>query len=173
MYTSILLFALAPIAPAVDPAPSWQTDYPAARKIGAAEKKPVAVILAPGRKGWQKLSQDGSLSKEVRRILADKYVCVHIDTTNADGKSLAEDFEMADGLGIVISDRSGKLQAFRHEGDLADDSLVRYLTRYGDPDYVVKSTETNPPPRVSNYYQPAPAPIFSFGGGGFSRGGGC
>ena len=98
MYTSILLFALAPIAPAVDPAPSWQTDYPAARKIGAAEKKPVAVILAPGRKGWQKLSQDGSLSKEVRRILADKYVCVHIDTTNADGKSLAEDFEMAGGL---------------------------------------------------------------------------
>jgi hypothetical protein len=44
----------------------------------------------------------------------------------------------------VLSDRSGNLQAFRHEGDLTDAKLVSYLDRFSDPNLVVKTTVTNP-----------------------------
>jgi hypothetical protein len=144
MYTSLLLLALSSVTPAADSAPAWQTDYAAAREIGAAKQKPLVVVLGAGAQGWKKLDRDGSLSAEAKQILAEKYICVHIDTATAKGKTLADQFEMEDGLGIVISDRSGKLQAFRHEGDLADNSLVNYLNRYGAPDYVVLATESNP-----------------------------
>jgi hypothetical protein len=51
---------------------------------------------------------------------------------------------MSDGLGIVISSRKGDLQAFRHEGDLSNAQLVRYLRKYADPAYVVRATHENP-----------------------------
>jgi hypothetical protein len=145
MYTSILVLAFSGFAPSADAdKPAWLNDYYAATQRRAAQKKPVAVFLAAGANGWKKLGQEGSLSREAQRLLASQYVCVHVDTATPDGKRLARAFDIPSGLGIVISDRTGQLQAFSHEGDLTDAKMVRYLQRYGDPRYVVSTTETNP-----------------------------
>jgi hypothetical protein len=160
VYTSLILFALTSSTSAIDaaPSPSWNRDYALARKQGESEKKPLVVVVASGQGGWNKLAHDGSLSDEAKTILTNDYVCVYVDTATEEGKRLAREFEISDALGIVISDRTGNRQAFRHEGDLANPDLARYLKRYADPDRVVVSTETNPaePARV-RYAQPAPS----------------
>jgi hypothetical protein len=56
---------------------------------------------------------------------------------------------MSQPRGIVISDSTGKLQAFRHEGNLRDEDLVYYLERFSNADLIVLHTETNPPERSS------------------------
>jgi hypothetical protein len=146
MYTSILLVALTGVAPNADAAkaPKWSLDYAAASKQAAQEKKPLAVFLAPGEGAYQKLGHEGGIGSEAEGLLAEKYVCVHVDTTTSKGKELARAFAIPEGLGIVISDRTGEKQTFRHEGDLDRAVLVSYLTRYGDPNYVFVETESNP-----------------------------
>ena len=138
MYTSLLLAALyAPGAEAL----VWETDYQAARKECARLEKPMAVFLGAGKDGPGKVVQ-GGINGDARQILGDRYVCVHIDTATAAGKRLAEQFEMPGGQGIVISDRTGRVQAFRHEGDLSAADLGSYLQRYSQPGYRVAITET-------------------------------
>jgi hypothetical protein len=146
MYTSILLVALTGMAPAAEgsKAPTWGLDYTAAGKEAVQAKKPLLVILAPGQGGYDKMGQDGGLSAAAKALLAQKYVCVHIDTTTSKGKELARAFEFDGDMGIAISDRAGDKLAFYHEGDLANADLVRYLERYSDPDRVVEFTESNP-----------------------------
>jgi hypothetical protein len=146
MYTSILLVALTGVAPSAEGTKSvkWSLDYTAAGKQAAQEKKPLAVFLAPGQGSYQAIGRDGGLGSEAEELLARQYVCVHIDTATSQGKALAQAFDVPEGLGIVISDRTGEKQTFRHEGDLARADLVRYLTRYGDPNYVFVETESNP-----------------------------
>jgi hypothetical protein len=145
MYTSMLLVALAGMAPSVEgsKAPAWSLDYTAASDVAAKEKKPLAVFLAPGQGAYEKIGQ-GGLGAESQGLLAEKYVCVHIDTSTSKGKALAQAFEMPQGLGIVISDRTLEKQAFRHEGDLAKADLVRYLQHYAEPNRVFAGTESNP-----------------------------
>lgn len=159
MYTSIMLFALAGYLPTaiVDQRSTWLSDYGVARRQSATEKKPVAVILGSGVLGWQKLANDGGISSETKKALAD-YVCVYIDTAQEEGQRMAKAFEMTSGPGLVISDRGGGLQAFRHEGSLTNRELVKALEKYGDPERVVRATETDINQRTSYYYAPAAAP---------------
>jgi hypothetical protein len=169
MHTSILVLALAGFGPASEAVnvPAWTTNYGAAKKTAADTGKPLAVVFGAGLKGWQKLDRDGDLSTDVSHILSDQYICVHIDTATERGLALASAFDMPGGLGIVISDHTGALQAFRHEGDLDDEALARHLQRYADPSHVVRTTESNPAPveRSSYYYAPPVfyAPSFSSG----------
>ena len=189
MHTSIVWLALMGLAaPAEGTSPTWLNDYSQARRLGTTEKKPLAVFLSPGKQGWGKRATEGEQGKEVRRLLADRYVCVSIDTSTEAGRRLAEAFEMPAGKGLVISDRSGDLQAFRHEGELSKGDLSRYLERHS-AGRTVATTETHTDSRTSNYYNPstltAPPyqgwtqpnygyPSFSgFAGGGFGGGGGC
>jgi hypothetical protein len=157
MYTSILLAALSTVAPSADlaAAPSWSTDYYAANKQAATAKKPLAVVLGTGEKGYEKLDRAGKLSDDAKAVLAAKYLCVYVDTASPAGQRLAKAFDMPSGQGIVISDRTGDLQAFRMEGDLAAADMVRYLERYADPERVLRATETNRTSRTSSY-EPAP-----------------
>jgi hypothetical protein len=157
MYTSTLLLALAGTVPTTEVVggPSWTTDYGAAREQSAREAKPLVVVLGAGRTGCQDLTNDGGLGSEAREILANSYICVHVNTATPDGKRLAREFAMPSGQGIVISDRTGDYQAFWHEGDLANADLVRYLTRYSDPQYVAYTTATNPSQEQTSYYPQA------------------
>ncbi len=181
MYTSMLVLALSGFAPAADASAgvTWHSDYGAAKKQAASANKPLAVFLGAGADGWRKMSREGALPEEARQLLASQYVCVHIDTATEKGKRLAAEFEMPEGLGIVISDRTGELQAFYHEGDFANADLVRYLKRYGDPTYVVRATESNPgkhgrgghhaAPVYSHSYAPSYCPSCSGCAGGRCR----
>jgi len=158
MYTSILLLALS-AAPAADlTTPSWSTDYFSASKQSATAKKPLAVVLGTGEAGWEKLDRDGKLTDEAKGLLASKYVCVYLNTDTPEGKRFAKAFEMPDGRGIVISDRAGDVQAFRHEGDLSSRELARNLERYAETDRPVRVTETTATQRTSYYAPGAPAP---------------
>ena len=185
MHTSIVWVALMGLAaPAEGTSPTWLNDYSRGRQVGADQKKPLAVFLSPSQEGWGKRAAAGVQGKEVRRLLADRYVCVNIDTSTEAGRRLASAFDLAGGKGIVISDRTGSLQAFRHDGELSNGDLARYLERFSTNGQTVATTETHTTARTSNYYAPTTqiAPSFqgwtqpSYGNfsGGFGGGfGGC
>jgi len=176
MYTTLtLLFTF--LNPATPGSPHWRTDYYTALNQVTEQGKPLAVFVGRGKEGWNQICSDGDLGKEAKHLLAENYVCVYVDSKRPDGKRLAEDFDISDGLGLVISDHTGRLQAFRHAGELAERDLLRHLKRYADPERVVRTTETASVERSSNYY-PAEPPAFhyvqpqmfvpSFSGGGRS-----
>jgi hypothetical protein len=140
MYTSTLLVALLSVPGAAD-TPTWSSSYSAACKECESAKKPLAVFLGSGKTGYNKVARDGELSPECRRQLSSGYVCVYIDTSTESGRRLASEFEMPSRQGIVISDRGGSVQAFRHEGDLTNADLNAYLERYASGP-AVSTTET-------------------------------
>lgn len=161
MHTSIALVAL---VAATTEAPPWlKTDYAVARRQGAQNKKPLVVLLGSGKTGWNRVVQGSEVSREVEKLLKEHYVCVHVDTSTEAGKDLARQIKVPDGVGVVISDRSGDYQAFRHQGTLSNNDLDSYLRRYSDPDRVVTQTETSSSRRASFSVNPefANPPSFS------------
>src|SRR5262245_2318543 len=145
MYSSLVWLTLLGADSTVayyEPSPAWITDYAQARRQGETLRKPLAVFLAPGKDGWQKLSREGKIDFPSLKMLAAGYICVHIDTTTDRGKQLAGAFNMSGGLGLVISDRSGELQAFRHEGSLPAGELSRHLERFAGLTSRPSRTET-------------------------------
>jgi len=159
MYQSWLLLAVAGIGPGASGDVTWQSDYGVARKAAAKERKPLVVVIGSGLTGYNKLAREGVLKDEARRLLTDQYVCLYLDTLTPAGGRQARAFPVGD-LGIVISDRSGVFQAFRHEGDLSNRALVTYLQRYADPTRVFQATESNPTNHAS-YYSPPAGPAIS------------
>jgi len=160
MMYSVLLIALWGIAPSVREKPAWITDYGQAKKLSQTERKPIVIFFGSGVSGWNDISRQGRLEADAGRLLAKSYVCLYLDTASEEGRRLARALEMSQPRGIVISDSTGKLQAFRHEGNLRDEDLMYYLGRFSNADLVVLHTETNPPERSS--FTPASAsPSFS------------
>jgi Protein of unknown function, DUF255 len=143
MYPSVLLIALFPalLPPAVLDTPVWQTQYEAARHMGHQSSKPLAVFIASGKAGWDQLLEDGTPGQETKRLLATQYVCLYVDVSAAGGKELAAAFAVTGGLGLVLSDPTGDVQAFRHEGKIADLALARCLRKYSNLERVVEATE--------------------------------
>ena len=158
MYTSLVLFALSGFSSPAEmtTSPSWLMDYSLAREQGINGKKPLAVFVGSGKEGWDKLVRKGSLEQEHNRLLVASYVCVYLDTATTDGKRMAGLFNLESGPGLIISDHSGKYMAFHHAGDLPAPDLTKYLSRYADPERVVRITETNPNSEVRSYYAPPP-----------------
>jgi hypothetical protein len=156
MHTAILTAALIALAPAAPASASWESSYTHAQRHAAAQKKPLVVVFGSGGNGWTNVVSSGTPAREVNKLLAEKYVCLYVDTNSAAGQKLAQDFEIADGVGMVISDRSGESQAFWHNGDMTNGNLEHYLTKYANPDVVVGRTETYNTQRTS-YYPQAPA----------------
>jgi len=110
------------------------------------------VFVGYGKNGWNRVSQEGALGQEVKRLLERNYICVYIDTNLQAGKQMASAFEIVKGTGLVVSDHTGKYQAFYHQGDLPNDQLLRYLRKYAEPNRIVRATETNP---AEPHYYPA------------------
>jgi hypothetical protein len=173
MYTSIVLVALAgsSISAAVPVSLDFRSDYVTARKMGKSDRKPLAVFIGSGPKGWEQRTTDGQLSQDVQQLLQAHYVCVYVDTATDDGKRLARDFAMDEGL--VLSDAQGENQAFRYASKLSNSDLERQLKKYSDPARVVVHTDTQLREDVRYYpaeaapaapaYYPAPYIIQSSG----------
>ncbi len=176
MYTSVLLLALAGFFPStVGKEPTWLDDYSQACKQCQKVEKPLAVFIGAGSKGWNQLSRDGQLRPETLELLAKKYVCLYVDTTRKAGQELAIAFEMPNRLGVVISDSKGRVQAFRHEGELASQDLARYFRRYSDPQRIIAFTESNPTdePAVRSYRYDNPGYVTPAYYSSFSTGRSC
>jgi len=171
MYTSMIGVALSAVlgAPAAL-APAWQHDYGLARQLGEREHKPLVVVIGSGSSSWAKLAQVSEQDETINPTLRDKYVCLFVDTDTTDGRKLAQSFDMS-GPGLVISDRSGTVQALRRTGEVPAPELAQTLTSHADDTYVAR--KLSPPVTQPVSYSPsfyAPAPVFA-GFGGF--GGGC
>src|SRR5437899_2515200 len=123
MYTSLIALAMVG-APGDALVPSWQT-YSQASQMVQMERKPMAVFLGTGQKGWEQVA--GSLDSEAEKVLAASYVCAYVDTSTPAGEKLAEAFALKNGVGVVLSDRRGDVQVYSHEGKLSQPDLVRQL----------------------------------------------
>jgi hypothetical protein len=132
----------------------------------------LAVVFGSGQEGWAKMVR----TEDSRLLLAEQYVCVYVDTATDAGKTLAQKFGITNPMGVVLSDRSGDVQAYWHEGDLADASLTRSLRKFGDPTLKVTTTEREGVVRVSNYPSTGAAVSGAVNGTTFPAGfvtGGC
>ncbi len=106
--------------------PTFVTDYSKALSISVAQSKPIAVFITAGSSS--QLLKDEGMGSESVKLLRDSFVPMHVDTTTAKGAELAKTFEMKEGL--VISDRSGHLQALRHGGTVSPTELQEYLAKF-------------------------------------------
>ena len=158
MYTS--LFVLALTVPGAAPAPDattalkWQDSYHTARTLGREQDKPLAVFVGSGRMGWKDFIDEGSLSETARKTLADGYVCLYVDRDRPAGKSLAEQFGVSTGSGLVFSTRDGTGLAFFHVGKMSAADFQTRASKYAGTE-VVATTETLNDSRASFYYAPA------------------
>ena len=133
--------------------PAWLDDYGTAQARVTAVGKPMAVFVGSGQDGWTKVVRDGVVSAEVKKLLADRYVCLYVDTDTRAGKTLAGAFQVA-SRGLVISDRAGASQAFSLSGDLTGAELARTLQKYADRDIQATETVIREAPAVAR-----PAPV--------------
>jgi len=153
MCTSIVLVALTGslVASSGYDSLTWQKDYAEARKMGQTEKKPLAVFIGNGVGGQEKVCKDGKLSPEVEKMLADSYICVYVDASTPEGQNLASAFAITKGMGLVLSDRTGEMQAFSHEGDLSATDMNRWVKQFADPGVTVRTTMSNTSSQMSMY----------------------
>jgi hypothetical protein len=142
MNTSILTVVLASaVLAGQDTTPTWQNSYGQALQQGSAQRKPLAVVFASGPNNWTHVIRETAPAADVQRLLSEKYVCVYVDTATEAGRKLAQDFGMNGPIGLVLSDRTGSMQAFWSQGSMNSQMLVSYLQKYGDPQVVVTTTE--------------------------------
>jgi hypothetical protein len=153
MYTSVVVVALVGSVTASSPQDNltWHKTYAHARKVAQTEKKPVAVFFGSGATGYEKVCKDSQLSAELQKMLADNYSCTYVDVSTDAGQKLAEAFAITKGCGLVLSDRTGDLQAFYHDGDLSNADLTKWVKRFADPNVSVKTTMTNTRVQTSFY----------------------
>jgi hypothetical protein len=109
--------------------PEWNRSYSDALAAAKKSRKPLAVFLASGEAGWNKVAREGELSGKVEDLLKEQYVCLYLDSESAHGKAMASAFEVSGGVGLVISDAAGATQAFHHRGTLPATDLASCLSR--------------------------------------------
>lgn len=136
--------------------PAWQTDYRTALTQSAEQHKPIAVFIARG--GSEKFVIDS----ETAKLLKQSYVCVSLDTTTETGKTMASKFGLTEGL--VISDKTGSLQALRHEGAVNTTTLSTYVQQYASTPVVTTTVTNSSAPVTAPAVNPYHGYIFRTGG---------
>jgi len=136
MFTAMALVALLGNLPNN---PAWLDDYPAAQAKVTVAGKPMAVFVGFGKTGWEAAVRDG-FDPAVSKLLAEKFVCLYVDASTAKGKKLATAFQVGD-RGVVLSDRTGRTQAYSAAGTISRSELSRALIAYGDVE-VAQKTDT-------------------------------
>lgn len=120
--------------------PQW-LEYGQAQQRQAVLKRPMAVFVGTGKEGWGSVVRDGAIDPAVKKLLAEKFVCVYVDTQTPAGKALADQFEVA-SRGLIISDRKGTSQAYSLSGTLTTAELAQTLDKYADSKDAARATET-------------------------------
>ena len=146
MYTSLLTIGLlvAPVSDAQD-GPVWLTSYSSGLEQGQKQGKPVAVFVGSGAQGQAAPVKEGQFSADALKILSHRYVCVYLDRSQSANQRLVRDLGIT-VAGLVISDRTGNLQAFHQDGAISQSDLTGRLRHF-----VVSSTVSNTESRLSFY----------------------
>ena len=146
-------------------APAWHHDYRLARDVGSRENKPLVVVIGSGKTDWANLAKPAEQDESINQTLRSSYVCLFVDTDTTEGQQLAQSFEMP-GPGVVISTRSGELEAYRKAGEVPAGELAKELVNHTDDTYVARKLAPPPAPAApvhpTYYYQPV---YGGFGGG--------
>jgi len=130
--TSLAAVALSGLMSSAIPSqPAWTSDYRQALSAASEARKPIAVFIT---KGSQSQLTKGEGLGDAAQLLKDGYVALHIDTTTEKGQTLAKSFDLTEGL--IISDKSGGVQALRHAGTVSPTELNGYLTKYAGTEAV-------------------------------------
>lgn len=140
-YMAVVALATGISTANLSPTPKWLDDYGQAQERVAVVKKPMAVFVGIGKDGWGSIVRDGGVDPAMKKLLAEKFVCVYVDTETSYGKTLAAKFEVA-SRGLIISDRQGTAQAYSLSGTLTKTELEQTLEKYSDSKADIKSTET-------------------------------
>ncbi len=127
--------------------PDWADSYGKAMAQAGEKNKPVAVFLAVG--DLNTLTNGKGLGSDALKSLKADYIAVRIDTTTADGQRMVAAFGITQG--VILSDRSGKQMALKHEGTLTPEQASEYLAKYATVS-TVSTTE----------YRSAVAPVVSY-----------
>ena len=139
--TTTFLAAIMTLWSAVGNVPTshWQPDYWTAVHKAAETKKPLAVFIGHGKVEKTQLITEGGIGEVETKALMQEFISLYVDVDTEAGKKLAQSFEITEG--VVISDRTGSLQAVLHEGTVTKTELNDYLTRYAEPSKTVTTTE--------------------------------
>lgn len=125
-WLAVLLAALSPGL-----ADAWETDYGKALQKSRQDGKPILVVIGRGEKGWQQLLTQ-SWSVELLDNLRQGFHPVYVDADDAEyGGPLARMFNFQALPAMVISDRYGRTQLVRREGQLTHDQFLQLLSQYG------------------------------------------
>lgn len=136
---------LASASPAASPSSlAWQSDYTLARELASQQHKPLAVFVGSGSEGWSQVVRNESIDSRTLNLLTEKYICIYADRTTEMGAKMASALQVSNSTGLVISDRTGKVQAFSHDGAMSSTDLQRAVEKYSDAARVVTATETVP-----------------------------
>ncbi len=134
--------------------PEWTDSYGKALAQAGEKNKPVAVFLAAG--DMKTLTNGQALGTATLKSLKSDYIAVRIDTTTADGKKVAEAFGISQG--VVLSDRSGKQMALKHDGTLTPEQVAEYLTKYASVSTVSTTEHRSTVENQQPLYQPTQYP---------------
>jgi hypothetical protein len=126
MYTCSLLLGLQMLIENAI-APVWYHDYGQAVGEARAAGKPLAVFISHGGNGPGNHSTEGKLGPEVRRVLAEFYVCLYLDGARPGHRELIVAFEGGESPLLVLSDRSITYQALHHAGKIDNTQLAQVL----------------------------------------------
>jgi hypothetical protein len=137
MYTAMALVALT--MGNLTTSPTWLDDYRAAQAQVTVAGKPMAVFVGAGKDGVASAIRDG-FDPAVSKLLAEKFVCLYVDSSTPAGKKVAAAFQVGD-RGVVLSDRTGRTQAYSASGTISRAELSRALIAYGDVE-VAQKTDT-------------------------------
>jgi hypothetical protein len=156
--TSLAVLALATVSSLGGTSqPAWQTDYRVAIERAHELHKPIAVFIAKSPAEVLK-----GIPFDSQKVLQSGYIALMVTTDTDAGRRLAERFELMEGL--VISDSTGSLQAFRSPGAVSSHELVQTLERFANPNLVVRTTEnlaaaTPIPVMTTGFSVPAPSMV--------------
>lgn len=158
MCTSFSILALAGfLVQAAPPNVVWWRDYTVAQQKGVNEQKPLAIFVGTGPGGYRSLASGEELSEGVKQILADNYICVYLDNASANHTNLIKKLEITKGHGLVLSDRSGAVQAFHHDGQVTEANLLANLRHFATPGVDIRTTISNTVPTIAPTANPATA----------------
>lgn len=126
---------LAPSTVAELKTPQQFQNYTAAYRAAQREKKPLLVILNPGRESdTVPVHLDDVRKTEQRRKLLDRYVLVEIDASTPHGETIHKLFDNKSLPHVAVIDRDQKWQVFRSNRTLQGNDWTRILETFQNGD---------------------------------------
>ena len=126
---------LAPSTVAELKTPQQFQNYTAAYRAAQREKKPLLVILNPGRDSdTVPVHLDDIRKTEQRRKLLDRYVLVEIDASTPHGETIHKLFDNKSLPHVAVIDRDQKWQVFRSNRTLQGNDWTRILETFQNGD---------------------------------------